>query len=45
MKIYTSYFANSKKLRKEGIVVIGIALYPPKWYVGPSLKMAPPPRQ
>ena len=39
MKIYTSYFANSKKLHNENIVVIGIALYPPKWYVGPSMKM------
>lgn len=42
MKIYTSYFANSKKLHNENIVVIGIALYPPKWYVGPSLKMVSP---
>lgn len=42
MKIYTSYFANSKKLHKESIVVIGIALYPPKWFAGPSLKMVSP---
>lgn len=42
MKIYTSYFANSKKLHKENIVVIGIALYPPKWFAGPSLKMVSP---
>ena len=42
MIIYTSYFANSKKLHKDNIVVIGIALYPPKWFAGPSLKMVSP---
>ena len=42
MKIYTSYFANGKKLHKEGIMLIGIALYPPKWFAGPSLKMMSP---
>lgn len=42
MKIYTSYFANSKNLHRENIVIIGIALFPPKWFNGPSLKMVSP---
>lgn len=42
MKIYTSYFSNHKKLSKHGIVMIGIALFPPKWFYGQSLKMLAP---
>lgn len=42
MKIYTSYFANGKKLSKAGITMIGIALYPPKWFYGVSLKTVSP---
>lgn len=42
MKIYTSYFANSKKLQQAGITVIGIALYPPRWFYGISLKQVSP---
>lgn len=42
MKIYTSYFANERELRKRNIVPIGIALYSPRWFVGPSLKMVSP---
>lgn len=42
MKIYTSYFANGKKLGKAGITMIGIALYPPKWFYGVSLKTVSP---
>lgn len=42
MKVYTSYFANSKKLASAGIKVIGIALYPPKWFYGMSLKSVAP---
>lgn len=34
MVIYTSYFANLSKLRKEGIVPICIARYAPRWYEG-----------
>ena len=34
MKIYTSYFANSKNLAREGIMMISIARYSPKWYDG-----------
>ncbi len=42
MKIYTSYFGNSKKLQQAGIKVIGIALYPPRWFYGISLKQVSP---
>lgn len=42
MKIYTSYFANVKNLRKESIVPIGIALYPPRWYSGLNLRKVAP---
>ena len=42
MRIYTSYFANSKKLQQAGIKVVGIALYPPKWFNGISLKQVAP---
>ncbi len=31
MKIYTSYFGNVKKLEKENVVPISIALYSPRW--------------
>ena len=42
MKVYTSYFANSKNLSKEGIVVISIARYSPKWFSGQRYtKVAP----
>lgn len=42
MKVYTSYFANGKKLAAAGIKVIGIALYPPKWFYGVSMKNVAP---
>lgn len=42
MRIYTSYFGNSKKLQQAGIKVIGIALYPPRWFNGISLKQVSP---
>ena len=32
MKIYTSYFGNSKNLEKENIVVLGVSRYPPRWF-------------
>lgn len=35
MKIYTSYFANSRALGKENIMPISIARYSPKWFYGP----------
>jgi hypothetical protein len=36
MNIYTSYFANLKKLEKANIKPIAICLYKPKWYNGIS---------
>ena len=42
MKVYTSYFANSKKLAAAGIKVIGVALYPPRWFYGFSMKNVAP---
>lgn len=35
MKIYTSYFANSRAFGKEGVMAISIARYSPKWFNGP----------
>lgn len=34
MKIYTSYFGNLKRLKADGIVPVGIARFPPKWFGG-----------
>lgn len=42
MKIYTSYFANRAKLAKADVMMIGIALYPPKWFTGVSNKYVAP---
>ena len=42
MKIYTSYFGNSKKLQQAGIKVIGISLYPPRWFNAISVKQVAP---
>lgn len=42
MKIYTSYFSNAKKLGANDIEIIGIALYPPKWFAGVSIKSLAP---
>lgn len=42
MKIYTSYFSNSQRLAAAGVKPIGIALYPPKWFKGVSLKVVAP---
>lgn len=44
MRIYTSYFANKRKLVEAGIQPIGIALYPPRWFGGKSLKVVAPTR-
>ncbi len=42
MKIYTSYFANSRAFSKEGVMPISIARYSPKWFQGPRyLAVAP----
>lgn len=42
MKIYTSYFSNAKRLEKAGVMIIGIAQYPPKWFNGVSMKKLAP---
>lgn len=42
MKIFTSYFANSRSFSKEGVLGISIARYSPKWFQGPRfLAVAP----
>lgn len=42
MKIYTSYFSNGKKLAEAGVMMVGVALYPPKWFNGFSFKNVAP---
>lgn len=42
MKVYTSYFSNAKRLGANGIEIVGIALYPPKWFTGVSIKSLAP---
>ena len=42
IKIYTSYFGMVKKMRAAGIVPIGIAISPPKWFDGPNIKDVAP---
>lgn len=42
MKIYTSYFSNAKRLQADGVKMIGISLYPPRWFMGVSLKQVAP---
>lgn len=44
MKIYTSYFAKAAILRKAGIIPIGIALWPPRFFRGTSMKQVAPRR-
>jgi len=44
MKIYTSYFARMKDLRKANILPVSVALWSPAWYVGvkfPSVAPTP----
>jgi len=42
MEIYTSYFGNLKKIVEKGIVPVGIAVSPPKWYRGIIYKRLAP---
>lgn len=42
VKVYTSYFAQVNKLRSAGIVPIGISVFPPKFFNGPSLQWLAP---
>lgn len=44
MRIYTSYFANGKALKSAGICMVGIALYPPRWFGGRSIRSVAPTR-
>ena len=44
MKIYTSYFSNAARLRKANVEMIGISLFPPKWFTGVSMKQVAPTR-
>lgn len=44
MKIYTSYFSNLKEIKKENIVPVNIALWPPRFYNGKSLRYVAPTR-
>lgn len=42
MKVYTSYFANGKKLAAAGVMMVGIAQFPPKWFHGVSVRYVAP---
>ena len=42
MQIFTSYFGNMKQLEKADIVPIGIAIKPPRFFKGVSLKNLAP---
>ena len=44
MEIYTSYFARQAKLKEAGIVPIGIAIWPPRFYQGLSYQVLAPRR-
>ncbi len=44
MKIYTSYFAKVKEIEKRGIMPINIALYPPRFFFGKSIRYVAPSR-
>lgn len=42
MKIYTSYFSNMKEIKRQGIVPINIALWPPRFFTGKSIRYVAP---
>lgn len=42
MRVYTSYFGNSRALTAAGLVMISIARYTPKWYHGICLQEVAP---
>lgn len=42
MEIYTSYYGNLKKLKKDGIIPVGISVFLPKYFNGYSLKYLAP---
>lgn len=45
MKIYTSYFGNKRLLEENGIVMVGICLYRPKFFSGYNLSELAPSRE
>ena len=42
MKIFTSYFANGKRLKAAKLVQFGICLYPPTWFKGMNITSVAP---
>lgn len=45
MKLYTSYFAQVKKLKEAGVVPVSISLKSPFWFKGEQVKeLAPTPK-
>lgn len=42
MKIYTSYFSNMREINKQGIIPINIALWPPRFFAGKSIRYVAP---
>lgn len=44
MKIYTSYFSNMREITKRHIIPINIALWPPRFFKGKSLRYVAPSR-
>lgn len=42
MRIYTSYFSNARTLQVHNVMIIGIALYPPRWLRVISLRQVAP---
>ena len=42
MKIYTSYFANSRALAKVNVMQVSIARYSPSWFYGPRYIVVAP---
>ncbi len=44
MEIYTSYFGRQGQLKQAGIIPIGIALWPPKWFQGLHYQVIAPRR-
>lgn len=44
MKIYTGYFGNARAYKEAGLVLIGIAVSPPRWFTGLHYKALAPRR-
>ncbi len=37
VKLFTSYFGNFRALQNEGVLMIGISRFPPKYFNGPTM--------